>query len=294
MLPRLTRRRFLALSAAASLCAGGSAAQAARWTGRAMGAPAVLEVAGLSEAEARPIFRDVTREIARLERIFSLFEPSSQLVQLNRTGILTAPAPEMVELLEICDRLHHWGEGAFDPTIQPLWLALARGEDTREARELTGWDYLERGPDQIRFRGKGRALTLNGIAQGYATDRIAAMLRERGLRNVMVDMGEIAVLGPEQRLAGIADPAGQVVARVSLTDRALATSAPLGTVIAREQGHIVDPRDHAARPRHRLISVSAPTAVMADGLSTLACLLPEDAVMRCLSQVEGARLEALV
>lgn len=292
----MTRRRFLSMSAAVGICAASSQAPVARWTGYAMAAPARMELSGLSETEARPIFRAVTHEVARLERIFSLHAQGSQIVQLNRTGILKAPAPELTEVLNLCDHLHAISGGAFDPTVQPLWLAMASGDrDGRaRARALTGWQYLHRSDGELRLNGRGRALTLNGVAQGYVTDRIAALLRARGLGNVMIDMGEIAVLGPQRRQAGIADPAGKMVARVALMDRALATSAPFGTMIGADTGHILDPRNSDARPRHALVSISAPTAAMADGLSTMACMLPKDQIASCLSRTEGARLEVLI
>jgi thiamine biosynthesis lipoprotein len=92
----------------------------------------------------------------------------------------------------------------------------------------------------------------------------------------------------------VADPEGQVVARVMLSDRALATSAPRGTMIGPDRGHILDPRDPATAPRRRLVSVSAPTAVLADGLSTMACLLPDDRLADGLSRFDGARIEVLI
>ena len=41
----------------------------------------------------------------------------------------------------------------------------------------------------------GAAITLNGIAQGYATDRVVDVLRARGLSTTLVNMGEIRALG---------------------------------------------------------------------------------------------------
>lgn len=289
----LSRRRFLTVSAAAAICAGASPTAISRWSGQAMGAPATLELTGVSETEARAVFRAVLHEIARLERIFSLHDPASQLSRLNRTGVLRAPAGDLVAVLDICDRLHAISDGAFDPSVQPLWRALAEGRDVERARALTGWRHLRRGARELRFDGQGRGLTLNGVAQGHVTDRVAALMRERGLSNVMIDMGEIAVLGPQRRMAGIADTEGVLVARVALSDRALATSAPFGTMIGPREGHILDPRAPGRPPPHRLVSVSASSAVMADGLSTLACLLPADRIAQCLSQVADARLEAL-
>ena len=57
------------------------------------------------------------------------------------------------------------------------------------------------------------AVTLNGIAQGYITDRVADLLRAEGLEKVMIDLGEIRTLGdhPEGRpwRVGLANPLGK-------------------------------------------------------------------------------------
>ena len=54
------------------------------------------------------------------------------------------------------------------------------------------------------------ALTLNGIAPGYMTDRIVELLKNEGLDHALVDLGEIRVIGSradrEPWRAGIRDP----------------------------------------------------------------------------------------
>ncbi|MCA8883850.1 MAG: FAD:protein FMN transferase [Rhodobacteraceae bacterium] len=306
----MTRRRFLTISAAvAGVGLGGGAASAsARWTGRAMGAATSMQLAGFSDAEARPVFRAVERELARLERIFSLYRSDSQLVQLNRSAVLMAPAPEMLELLSLCGRLHNASAGAFDPTLQPLWqlYAASVSEDAapaagalRAAETLVGWQKVRYDRNAVRLN-PGMALTLNGVAQGYITDRVAALLRARGLRDVLIDMGEVSAMG--QRAdgrdwkAGIALPDGTLVDRVTLRDRALATSSPQGTVLdAREGvGHIIDPRRISRRPERQLISVSASSAAIADGLSTAGCLLSEAELSNALIVFPGTTLETII
>ncbi len=64
------------------------------------------------------------REAERLENIFSLYRPDSEIVRLNHTGALASPAPEMVELLGICRTCWQLSDGLFDPTVQPLWQCL--------------------------------------------------------------------------------------------------------------------------------------------------------------------------
>ena len=69
---------------------------------------------------------------------------------------------------------------------------------------------LEVGPRRIALRGEDMAVTLNGIAQGFAADRAAAVLRKLGIENALVDAGEIHPLGAkaggEPWTAGIQHP----------------------------------------------------------------------------------------
>ncbi len=286
----LSRRRFLSISAAAGVCSAGSvsAGTLARWTGRVMGAHASMQLAGVSEHDARPIFLAVERELVRLESIFSLYQPQSQLVRLNTKGALTNPAPELLDVLSLCSQLHQATGGAFDPTIQPLWFAHAEAathgrslgpKEDQAMRALIGWDRVRFDAGEARFLEREMALTLNGVAQGFVTDKISVLLKQMGVRDVVIDMGEIAAQGRrpdgETWTAGIATPDGNTVKRVVLKDRALATSAPSGTVLNAESDtlHILDPRGDARLPMHSLVSVSSQRAAVADGLSTAGCLM---------------------
>jgi len=290
---RLTRRRFLTISAAAVALPGVAHAGAARWTGWAMGAAASMTLAGVSPEQGAPVFAEMEAELDRLENIFSLYRPNSALSRLNLDGALPAPPPELLEVLSLCDTLYHLSGGAFDPTVQPLWQALANDGNTNAARSLIGWNGVRHDAGAIRMARPGMALTLNGIAQGYVTDRVAGLLRARGFSDILVDIGEIAAHGaaPDTRpwTAKIAAPGGQIVHRVELRDRALATSAPAGTLLPGGQGHILGPTGQAA---HRsLVTVSAPTAALADGLSTALCLLDVRAGHRAVAGIPGAVLE---
>ncbi|MEO3427410.1 FAD:protein FMN transferase [Pelagibius sp. CAU 1746] len=306
----LSRRRFLAISAAAAAlpAAARAARPVARWRGAALGAQASMTLVGVHDAEAGQVFGAVQEEIERMEGLFSLYRPDSLLTRLNAEGRLTAPPEEFLELLELSGRLQRATGGAFDPTIQPLWLlhATAAAENRRpaagdlaQARARCGWQHLEISPGALRFTRPGMALTFNGIAQGYVADRVAALLRSFGLRDVLVDMGEIAARGrrPDGSpwRAGISLPGGRIVREVRLSERCLATSAPLGTFLdpAGRIGHILDPRSGEPGGRWRLVAVSAERAALADGLSTACCLLSREAIAAALAAQPGSSLEAL-
>ncbi|MDT8343807.1 MAG: FAD:protein FMN transferase [Thermohalobaculum sp.] len=306
-----TRRRVLTIAAALAALprTALAAAPVHRWRGTALGAEASLTLVGVDGPRAEALARGVEAEIARLEDIFSLYRPGSALSRLNRDGHLAAPPAELVALLSLCGALNGATGGAFDPTVQPLWAAhagaaaegrTATAAEIAAARALTGWAGVGIDPARIALARPGMALTLNGIAQGAIADRVADLLAAQGLTDVLVDMGEIVGLGhrpdgtPWQ--AGIIDPEGALMGRAGLSGRALATSAPMGTVLdpAGRVGHIFDPRTGAAAAGWRVVSVSAPRAALADGLSTAFALMARPAIDAALGASPGAALELLV
>jgi thiamine biosynthesis lipoprotein len=303
MTASFSRRRFLSISAA-SLAAGptfASTPKMARWQGRAMGAAAQMMISGMDQAQAAPLFALIEAELMRLEAIFSLFQPTSQLALLNARGHLSAPAPELLDVLSLSASLNAATDGAFDPTVQPLWQAIRQAQALGTEPVITvtpGWNHLRYDSQEVRFLRPNMGLTLNGIAQGYITDRIAALLRGEGLQNMLLDMGEIAALGnrPDGRgwQVGVASPNGSLRSKLSLSDRALATSAAAGTQIGDGQSHILDPRTGLGAAASRMVSVSAPKAALADGLSTALCLLPATTAPAVIRQFAGAKLEYLV
>ncbi len=103
----------------------------------------------------------------------------------------------MINIISLSARVHEATGGVFDPTIQPLWLALALGGDAAVARQQVGWNKVQLTADGIRL-APGSQLTFNGIAQGYCADRVAAFLRAEGYDHVLVDTGEICALEKAQ------------------------------------------------------------------------------------------------
>lgn len=289
----MNRRRFLALTAAALCPLPGQAATIITWQGRGFGAALSLRLVGAGPHQARRVFARVEAEVARIEGLASLHRDSA-LTRLNRDAHLAWPAPDLLQLLDLAGQVHAATGGAFDPTVQPLWQALATGGDVTAARAAIGWDRIHRSGQEIRLQ-RGQALTLNGIAQGWAADRIAAILRGQGFADALVDMGEIAALGGpamgEDWPLAIAAPDGTVLGQTGLRNRALATSSPLGTRIGAGLPHILGPQGQP--PLWQTVSVSAPLAAVADALSTAFCLMPAAAIDSALARFPGARLDLL-
>lgn len=302
MTPGVNRRRFLTIASAAALLPAAGRAAAPRitdWRGIALGAEARLI---LAHPDSDRLVAAALDELARLERIFSLYRRDSELSRLNEAGVLDAPSTELVELLALAGLVHDATGGVFDPSIQPLWAAYAAAgaegrapTDPERAAALArvGWEGVTVDPGRITLR-PGMALTLNGIAQGLAADRLAEVAARHGLSDLLIDAGELRAVGPTGWTARIEEPGGDAAARLVLSDRALATSAPLGTRIGPrgDRPHILAADGRPAQ--WRLASVSAPTAAVADALSTAAVLMDRPAIDRALAQFPGARVEALL
>ncbi len=286
----ITRRRLICILAGAAslpLSMKFARAQTRQWRGVALGANAQII---LDHPNARELIADAVKEIERLENIFSLYRPGSQLSNLNRDGMLREPAFELVELLSICSTINSRTKGAFDPTIQPLWSLYAERlsagkmpdrNEVDEARALTGFDNVSFSANLIGFGQAGMALTLNGVAQGYIADRVSQLLRNNGVSNVLVNTGEIAGIGTAPN--GQPWPVklkGDNSTTIGLSNAAIATSAPLGTVFdpAGSIGHIIDPRTGQPGGTGKSVSVMAPSAATADGLSTAFCLMNKDQI----------------
>ncbi|MEL7092291.1 MAG: FAD:protein FMN transferase [Pseudomonadota bacterium] len=279
----MDRRRFLAV--AASFAATPALAQRHSWAGRAFGADASIELHGPRDAATAALAK-ARATIADVERLFSLYDPTSDLVELNTSGKLRAPA-RFKALMRLSDRAHRLTNGLFDPTVQPLWRALAEGGNIAAARALIGWDRVGFQGDLIRL-GVGQALTFNGIAQGFATDLVADILRDHGFNRTLVNIGEYRAEGGSWRL-GVADPVHGLLATRTVQTGAIATSSPLATPVG-PHGHIIH---RAETPRWSTVSVEADTAAMADALSTGLVLAHVDLVQQ-VRQSQGVHRITLI
>lgn len=299
----VTRRRLIMISAALAVlpAAARAATGTARlWTGQALGARASIR---LDHPDGAAIAARVMGEIDRLENILSLYRPESALARLNREGHLAHPPFELLECLSLAGAVHRASGGRFDPTVQPLWALWAKAaagggrpdaKAVERVRAKADWTKVEFDAAMITLK-PGMALTLNGIGQGYVGDRVAALLEAEGLTDILIDTGELRALGgrPDGGEWPVRLETGE---RLALRQRALATSAPLGTTFdqAGHDGHILDPATGMpVRASWKSVSISAPSAAISDALATAACLMPDrEAILAMTGHFAGARLEA--
>nr|WP_295464300.1 FAD:protein FMN transferase [Mesorhizobium sp.] len=312
----LDRRRFISIAASAAglvlLPSGASARemQTVTWEGNALGAAARITLDHPDKRVAELLIRQAVAEAGRLERIFSLYRSDSALSELNRIGALATPPTELVAVLQTSREVWDLTGGAFDPTVQPLWTLLAdhfggakpdpsgpTRERLGEALQRVGLDKVAFSATRIAFERPGMALTLNGIAQGFITDRIVDVLRRGGVTKTLVDMGEIRAVGSRPDgspwKVGIEDPRdeGGLATILEVEDRAVSTSSGEGFRFdaAGHFNHLIDPCSGFGAGRYRSVAVVAPDATAADAFSTAFSLLEADEVGKIVDRRPGLR-----
>lgn len=310
-----TRRKLLVAMAGAgglaALALGGRIAAtgpdglvAARRSSWALGANVEIVALHASRHIVERALGDALDELHRIEDVVSLYRPGSEISRLNRQGVLERPNPDFVSLLRYSRLLSARTGGAFDVTVQPLWELYAsayaegrlpRSEEIDAARARVGLGKLDFGARRIRL-GPRMGVTLNGIAQGFAADRVLAVLRRHGVENALVDTGELGAVGTRQSgapwTAGIQDPrrADAFVSIATLDGRCLATSGDYVTAFSADFSchHIFDPATGRSPQAFSSVSVVASSGLDADALSTAAFVLGLPDGLRLIDEWPGA------
>lgn len=222
--------------------------------------------------------------VARVEDQMSLFRSNSAIQQLNRDGVLLNPPSDLSRVLAMSQRISAQSRGAFDVTVQPLWTlyaeAQARGRlpttaEIQSARQRVGWRNVQLSQTRVSFMKPAMRITLNGIAQGYASDLVRAQLQQSGISHALINTGEWSSLGQADAgrdwMLGIADPhrVDQLIARLRLHGGCVATSADDQCSFSadRTHHHILDPETGCSPRDISSVTVVAKTCAEADALT---------------------------
>lgn len=311
---RPSRRRFLSIVAAAA--AGGvgwpaksssaqQPGQTVKRTGRALGTNVAITAMHADGATAERAIAAAFAELELVESLMSIYRPQSQLIRLNREGVLHDPHPHLLAVLRHAAETSRQTGGAFDVTVQPLWAAYA---DARQAGTLPTAEALAAARLKVDYRrvriedgcvrllGEGTAITLNGIAQGFAADRVTQTLADHGITHALIDTGEVGALGSradgEPWTIGIQHPRrpDAYLSLAKLAGRHLATSGDYATTFSSDyrHHHLFDPRTGDSARHFASVSIAAPTGMQADALSTAVFVLGPDRGRELIEATPGA------
>jgi len=233
-------------------------------------------------------------QVEATEEQLSYFRATSEV---SRVNLLAADEPvevssSLFSLLQQAAKLYEETKGAYDITSTPLWeawgFARRAGEipsdaQLAEARTCVGGHLMELDPSRqtVRFCRPGVKINLGSIGKGYALDICGERLQALGVNDYLIHGGQSSVLAHGCSVStplnawevGIRHPRqpGRRLGIVRLSNRALGTSSSQFQGFryrGRRYGHILDPRTGQPAESVYSTTVVAPTAAMADALST--------------------------
>lgn len=284
-----------------------------------MGTTYSVTVATRPESVRREAIQSVIDGVLdEVNRSLSNYDPRSEISRFNANAT-TEPvvvSPMLRAIAVIAGEVSAATGGAFDITVGPLVQAWGFGAESPAAqvapspgdidrtRAEVGFDRLELGSDgrSLRKTIPGLQLDVNGIAPGYAVDRIAERLDALGVHDYLVELGgEVRAHGRSPRgrpwrVAVEAPLSGErrPYALVELDGLAVSTSGDyrdFREVSGRRFSHTIDPRS-GTPVTHGLASVSVvqPSAACADAYSTALMVLGPDAGMELAGRLGLAAL----
>ncbi len=211
----------------------------------------------------------VEAELQAVDESMSGYREDSEVSRFNATGSTewVDASPAFVRVVDAALQVCNRSNGAFNISVAPLVQAWGFGPQESVSAELPSEANITRlreavNGERLQTRMDSPALRkldatiridLNGIAPGYAVDKIASRLDALAVRNYMIDIGgEIRVRGrnskgaPWRIAVELPEPGSrQPFTVLPLTDTAIATSGEyrhFRVMNGRRYSHTIDPR----------------------------------------------------
>jgi thiamine biosynthesis lipoprotein len=284
MTRRLVRFLLFVLTATLLVLACGIPQKEYVYSNFLFGAPCKVTFYFIEEERAREIINVIDLELVRLDSLLNYFSDKSLVSELNRNGRAKATS-DIIFLFMLSDSVSRLTGGLFDISVAPLLGAWGfyegkklrpSAEEIDRARNLVDHTKIEIRSDSIIIK-PGMSIDLGGIAQGFAADRAADILRQNHVKSAIIDIGgEVLSIGksPENRpwRVGIRNPRGEgIVEAVDLLDSAVSTSGDYEKFIlldGQRYPHIINPKTGMPAREFASVTVFARDAAFADAMST--------------------------
>ncbi|MFC1499747.1 FAD:protein FMN transferase [Candidatus Zixiibacteriota bacterium] len=268
-----------------------------------LGTAVTITVYGANESRALDAIEAAFAEVARVDRLMSTYRSESQVGVLNRTGRVKA-GPDLLHVLERARAISEASSGAFDITVKPLLDLFSRRfeqegrapdpDEIASCLQLVGYQRLTVDGELVSLPS-GSAISLGGIAKGYAIDLAVEALLEEGIDHALVNAGgDLRALGNREgepwRIA-VQNPRDRedLLATIPLSGLAVATSGDYERFFDsdRTYHHIIDPRSGLSAGSVMSVTITARSALDADALATAVFVMGIDGGLALIESLDG-------
>lgn len=284
--------------------------------GKTMGTTYHIKVVAPRSEKTASLQADIDALLDAVNQSMSTYLKDSEISRFNAFDETDADFPVSAHFLRVmltAREIYDLTRGAWDGTVNPLVNLWGFGKDgnlnhlpteeqIQKALERVGFDWIDIVVGgQLRKKRADVTVDLASIAKGYAVDQVALLLKGRGYKNFIVEIGgEVYAAGKRKDgkswKVGINQPnqsaaADEVYQVVVLEDRALATSGDYRnfyTIEGQAYSHIIDP--HTGRPVQNGVvsaSVMADNCILADGLATALMVMGQRDGIALLDRLPG-------
>lgn len=224
----------------------------------------------------------IKKHLDEIEADLSLYQTESEISKLNREGRLCTSSPHLLKLVKESKVFFQKTDGAFDITILPVLREIETSfkekhhppKNLERFRSLVNSEKIRIEGNCIEFQNKGMAITLDGIAKGYAVDEAAGFLSSSIHSYLLNFSGNMLWRGEKPEgpwKIAVWNPKQQVAIPIAVSDQgAIASSGPENAYFdfQKKWHHIINPK--TLRPSRSFIATTAlgRSAMECDVLST--------------------------
>jgi thiamine biosynthesis lipoprotein len=279
-----------------------------QYNGQAMGTTVSVWLWTADERAAAQAAGAVFDEMKRLDKEMTTWDPASEVSQINAAAG-DKPVKVSAETYQVIERavdVSKRSKGLFDITVgafKGLWKfdedmdgTLPDPADVKKRLALVNWKDIVLDPRQhsVLLRKPGMAITLGGIAKGYAVDKCAAILHARGFQDFMMQAGgDMYIAGKkasEPWTVAIRDPrgpAGSMFAVAPVEDHSFSTSGDYERGFVKDgvrYHHILDTRTGQPAHASRSVTIRAKDAFTADAWSKVMFIMGPKAALELIKR----------
>jgi thiamine biosynthesis lipoprotein len=286
------------------------------FSGKTMGTTYHIKVVTGMFTHTTNLKKKIDTRLEEINKSMSTFRKDSEISRFNsnqNVGVKFMISDDFYNVLTVAKTIYEETGGAWDGTVKPLvdlW-GFGNGEIRHTVPEKSqikallsdvGFSNIEISPDHYLVKKKAIiSLDLASIAKGYGVDQVAALIRDNGIDNFLVEIGgevfasgyrkdgkkwRIGINRPQENA-----PFNQVYKVVDIHDKSFATSGDYRNffeVHHKRFSHIIDPRN-GYPVDNGIVSVSilADTCTFADGLATAVMVLGYKNGLDLVNQLEN-------